>query len=283
MKKGKWLLAPAVIWLSLFLVIPTLLVVLYSFLEKGTYGGVVYNFTLEHFARFFEPLYIQILWDTLVVSIFTTVICLLLGYPLAYAITKTKRKWQSLLLLLVMIPFWINFLVRSYAWIVILRSQGLINTILMKLGFISESEPLQLLYTPEAVMLGMVYAFLPFMILPLYVSIEKMDRRLLEAAYDLGASPWKAFWKITVPQTMPGIIAGSILVFVPSLGMFVVPDIMGGAKSALIGNVIENQFRAAQNAPFGSALSIIVILFSLILIYLYTRAMRVQENKGGAI
>ncbi len=281
MKKGNLIVWPTIIWLLLFLVIPTLFVVLYSFLQKGTYGGVVYSFTLDNFKRFFEPLYIKILWDTLVISVLTTVFSLLMGYPLAYTITRVNRKWQNILLLLVMVPFWINFLVRSYAWVVILRSQGLINTLLMKLGFISE--PLQLLYTPEAVMIGMVYALLPFMILPIYVSIEKMDRRMLEAAYDLGASPWKAFWKITIPQTMPGIIAGSILVFVPSLGMFVVPDIMGGAKSALIGNVIENQFRSAQDAPFGSALSIIVILFSLILIYIYTRALRVQENKGGAV
>lgn len=280
MKRGNFIVWPAVIWLFVFLVVPTLFVVLYSFLQKGTYGGVIYSFTFEHFARFFEPLYIKILWDTLVVSILTTIFCLLLGYPLAYTITRVQRKWQNILLLLVMVPFWINFLVRSYAWVVILRSQGLVNTVLMKLGIISE--PLQLLYTPEAVMIGMVYALLPFMILPVYVSIEKMDRRMLEAAYDLGASPLKAFWNITIPQTLPGIIAGSILVFVPSLGMFVVPDIMGGAKSALIGNVIENQFRSAQNWPFGSALSIIVILFSLILIYFYSRALRVQESRGGA-
>lgn len=279
MKRGNLLVWPTVIWLLLFLIVPTLFVVLYSFLENGTYGRVVYSFTLEHFARFFEPLYLKILWDTLVVAILTTFFCLLMGYPLAYTISRVSRKWQNILLLLVMVPFWINFLVRSYAWVVILRSQGLINTVLMKLGIISE--PLQLLYTPESVMIGMVYALLPFMILPIYVSIEKMDRRMLEAAYDLGASPLKAFWKVTIPQTMPGIIGGSILVFVPSLGMFVVPDIMGGAKSALIGNVIENQFRSAQNAPFGSALSIIVILFSLILIYMYTRALRVQDKGRG--
>lgn len=279
MKRGNLLVWPTVIWLLLFLIVPTLFVVLYSFLENGTYGRVVYSFTLEHFARFFEPLYLKILWDTLVVAILTTFFCLLMGYPLAYTISRVSRKWQNILLLLVMVPFWINFLVRSYAWVVILRSQGLINTVLMKLGIISE--PLQLLYTPESVMIGMVYALLPFMILPIYVSIEKMDRRMLEAAYDLGASPLKAFLKVTIPQTMPGIIGGSILVFVPSLGMFVVPDIMGGAKSALIGNVIENQFRSAQNAPFGSALSIIVILFSLILIYMYTRALRVQDKGRG--
>lgn len=279
MKKGNVIVWPAVTWLSIFLVLPTLLVVLYSFLQKGTYGGVIYAFTLEHFARFVDPLYVRILWDTFVVAILTTVFALLLGYPLAYAITRASRKWQNVLLLLVMVPFWINFLVRSYAWVVILRSQGLINTVLLQLGLISE--PLQLLYTPEAVMIGMVYALLPFMILPVYASIEKMDRRMLEAAYDLGASPLKAFWRVTIPQTLPGIIAGSILVFVPALGMFVVPDIMGGAKSALIGNVIENQFRSAQNWPFGSALSVVVILFSLVLIYIYNRALRAQ-NRGGA-
>lgn len=276
MKNRNFIIWPAVIWLVLFLVLPTLIVFVYAFLENGPYGTVIYQFTLKHFARFFEPLYLQVLWDTFLVAIFTTVVCLILGYPLAYTITRMNRRWQNIMLLLVMVPFWINFLVRSYAWVVILRSQGVVNTFLMNLGIISE--PLQLLYTPEAVMLGMVYAFLPFMILPIYVSIEKLDRKLLEAAYDLGATPFKAFWKITLPQTMPGIIAGSVLVFVPSLGMFVVPDIMGGAKSALIGNVIENQFRAAQNKPFGSALSILVIVFSLILIYIYNKALKVQEK-----
>jgi spermidine/putrescine transport system permease protein len=204
----------------------------------------------------------------------------LLGYPLAYIITRMDRKWQNVLLLLVMVPFWINFLVRSFAWVIILRTQGLINTFLQKIGIIDE--PLQLLYNNGAVLLGMVYALLPFMVLPVYVSIEKLDRRMLEAAYDLGATPFKAFWKVTLPLTMPGIIAGSILVFVPSLGMFVVPDIMGGAKSALIGNVIENQFKSALDWPFGSALSIILILLSLILIYLYNRILRMQDRLEGS-
>jgi spermidine/putrescine transport system permease protein len=164
--------------------------------------------------------------------------------------------------------------------VIILRTQGLINTFLQKIGIIDE--PLQLLYNNGAVLLGMVYALLPFMVLPVYVSIEKLDRRMLEAAYDLGATPFKAFWKVTLPLTMPGIIAGSILVFVPSLGMFVVPDIMGGAKSALIGNVIENQFKSALDWPFGSALSIILILLSLILIYFYNRILRMQDRLEGS-
>jgi spermidine/putrescine transport system permease protein len=280
MKKGSYILWPAVLWLVLFLLVPCSMVAVFSFLNKGLYGQISYSFTLDNYLRFFDPLYLKILVDTLVISILTTVICLLLGYPLAYIITRMDRKWQNVLLLLVMVPFWINFLVRSFAWVIILRTQGLINTFLQKIGIIDE--PLQLLYNNGAVLLGMVYALLPFMVLPVYVSIEKLDRRMLEAAYDLGATPFKAFWKVTLPLTMPGIIAGSILVFVPSLGMFVVPDIMGGAKSALIGNVIENQFKSALDWPFGSALSIILILLSLILIYFYNRILRMQDRLEGS-
>ena len=179
-----------------------------------------------------------------------------------------------------MIPFWINFLIRSYAWVIILRSQGVLNTILMKLEVISQ--PIQFLYNEGAVMLGMVYALLPFMILPVYVSIEQLDRRLLEAAADLGASPVTAFRKITLPLTMPGIAAGTVLVFISSLGMFVVPDVMGGAKAALVGNVIQNQFLSARDWPFGSALSIVLALLSLILIFLYYRVIRAQKGDSNA-
>ena len=177
-----------------------------------------------------------------------------------------------------MIPFWINFLIRSYAWVIILRAQGVLNTFLMKAGFIEQ--PLQLLYNEGAVMLGMIYSLLPFMILPIYVSIEQLDRRLLEAASDLGAAPFTAFRKITLPLTMPGVAAGTILVFISSLGMFVVPDVMGGAKSALVGNLIQNQFLSARDWPFGSALSIVLAALSLLLIILYYRA--IQAQNGGA-
>lgn len=194
----------------------------------------------------------------------TTVYTILMGYPLAYCIARLPRRLRQKGLILCMIPFWINFLIRSYAWVIILRSQGVLNTILMKLEVISQ--PIQFLYNEGAVMLGMVYALLPFMILPVYVSIEQLDRRLLEAAADLGASPVTAFRKITLPLTMPGIAAGTVLVFISSLGMFVVPDVMGGAKAALVGNVIQNQFLSARDWPFGSALSIVLALLSLILI-----------------
>jgi spermidine/putrescine transport system permease protein len=177
-----------------------------------------------------------------------------------------------------MIPFWINFLIRSYAWVIILRTQGVLNTILLKFGFIDQ--PLQMLYNEVAVMLGMVYALLPFMVLPIYVSIEQLDHRLLEAASDLGASPFTAFRKVTLPLTMPGIAAGTILVFISSLGMFVVPDVMGGAKSALIGNLIQNQFLSARDWPFGGALSIVLALLSLVLIVLYYKALSAQQGGG---
>ena len=176
-----------------------------------------------------------------------------------------------------MIPFWINFIIRSYAWVIILRTQGVINTILLKLEIVDL--PVQFLYNEGAVMVGMVYALLPFMILPVYVSIEQLDHRLLEAAADLGASPFRAFRKITLPLTMPGIAAGTILVFISSLGMFVIPDVMGGSKAALVGNVIQNQFLSARDWPFGSALSILLALLSLVLIFLYYKAINVR--KGG--
>ncbi|MEG1160092.1 MAG: ABC transporter permease, partial [Acidaminococcaceae bacterium] len=251
MKNGKFLVAPAMLWLSIFFVVPLLIVVAVSFAGRTAYGPLIFSFTLANYARFLEPLYVRIFLDTLVTALVTTALTFALGYPLAYTIAQLPKKWQQPGLILVMIPFWINFLIRSYAWVIILRSQGVLNTLLISSGLIDK--PLALLYNDTAVMLGMVYALLPFMVLPIYVSIEQLDHRLLEAASDLGAKPWTAFRKITLPLTMPGIAAGSILVFISSLGMFVVPDVMGGAKSALIGNLIQNQFLSARDWPFGSA------------------------------
>ncbi|PEW33054.1 spermidine/putrescine ABC transporter permease PotB [Bacillus cereus] len=280
MKKGKLLALPTVAWLLIFFLIPLVFVLGFAFMQRGAYGTVEMQFTLENISRVFDPLYLGTLWETVKIAVITTVICLLIGYPFAYTITIVDRKYRSILLLLATIPFWINFLVRSYAWIVILRSQGLVNTLLLKLGIISE--PLNLLYNTPSVILGMVYSLLPFMILPVYAAIEQLDKRKLEAAYDLGATPIKAFWNITVAMTMSGIATGSILVFVSSIGMFVVSDVMGGSKVALIGNVIQNQFLGARDWPFGSALSIIVVLFSVLLIYLYYRATKVYKyNENG--
>lgn len=279
LKKGKLLALPTVAWLLIFFLVPLVFVLGFAFMQRGAYGTVEMQFTLDNIVRVFDPLYMGTLWETVKIAVITTVLCLLIGYPFAYTITIVDRKYRSILLLLATIPFWINFLVRSYAWIVILRSQGLVNTLLLKLGIISE--PLNLLYNTPSVILGMVYSLLPFMILPVYAAIERLDKRKLEAAYDLGATPVKAFWNVTVPMTMSGIATGSILVFVSSIGMFVVSDVMGGSKVALIGNVIQNQFLGARDWPFGSALSMIVVLFSVLLIYLYYRATKVYKYDGN--
>lgn len=279
-KPVKLLALPALLWMGALFVLPMLMIAILSFLKRGTYGQVVYEFTLNNYIRIFDPLYGQIFWDTLVVAVLTTVFSILCGYPLAYYISRLEKSTQQIWLLLVMIPFWINFLVRSYAWVIILRSQGVINTFLQSLGIISE--PLPLLYNSGSVLLGMVYTLMPFMVLPIYVSLEQMDRRKLEAAYDLGATPWKTFWHVTLPMTKTGVVTGSILVFVSSIGMFVVPDVMGGAKSALIGNVIQNQFLSARDWPFGSALSIVLMLLSMLLILLYFRATKASETKEGS-
>lgn len=279
MKRGKLLVMPALLWLGIFFALPLLIVVAVSFASRTPYGQIVFHWAVANYARFLEPLYLQIFATTLVTAIITTLLTFALGYPVAYTIAMLiPKKWQQAGIILVMIPFWINFLIRSFSWVIILRSQGLLNTFLLQMGLIKQ--PLSLLYNDAAVMLGMVYALLPYMVLPIYVSLEQMDKRLLEAASDLGAPPLTAFRKVTFPLTTPGVAAGSILVFISSLGMFVVPDIMGGAKSALIGNIIQNQFLAARDWPFGSALSIILALLALVMILLYYKALEAQ--KGGA-
>ena len=271
-KRSFGLASPVLLWLGIFLVIPMIAVLVISFMQRDNAGNIIWSFTLDNYKRFFDPLYLGIYWDTLVLSFVTTVICLLVSYPLAYYITRVGPKAQKWWLISITIPFWINFLIRTYAWVMILRTQGLLNTGLESLGLIDA--PLQLLYTKGAVLLGMVYTFIPYMVLPIYVALEQMDRRLLEAASDLGASSWRSFWHITLPQTKSGIMTGSVLVFVTTTGMFVVTDILGGAKSQMISNIIQNQFMSARDKPFGSALSIIFVISTLVIIGLFNRAMR---------
>ncbi|MGN8769380.1 ABC transporter permease [Paenibacillus barengoltzii] len=283
MKKSGLSMLPVFLWLCLFLVVPMLIVVGISFMGRDELGNVVLDFNLDAYALFFDPLYLGIYWDTIVLSVLTTALCLLLSYPLAYYIANAGPRMQTWGLVLITVPFWINFLIRTYAWVLLLRTQGIVNEFLLGIGLISE--PLQMLYTKGAVLLGMVYTFIPFMVLPIFVALEQMDKRLLEAASDLGASRWKAFWHITLPQTKSGIMTGSVLVYVSTTGMFVVTDILGGAKSAMISNIIQSQFLGARNWPFGSALSVIFVITSLILIALFNRAMtsryqRVREVRS---
>jgi spermidine/putrescine transport system permease protein len=264
-------MAPATLWLLLFFLIPVLLLAAYSFMPRGTYGGVEPGVTLEHYRRFFDPLYLSILRRTVVVSLACTALCLLLGYPVAYVIARSRR-WRNLLLFLVILPFWTSFLVRTFAMIFLLRDTGLVNSWLLKLGWIEQ--PLTLLYTPFAVLAGLVYTFLPFMVLPIYASLEKVDWSLLEAAEVLGARPVARFLKVTLPLSWPGVIAGSLLVFIPTLGSFLPSDLLGGAKEMLIGNLVQNQFTAARNWPFGSAASLILMVVVLFGVMAYLRSGR---------
>ena len=271
------LLLPGTLWLVAFFLVPILIMLAYSMMPRGIYGGVERGFTLEHYRRFFDPLYLDILRRTFVWSVACTAICLLLGYPVAYIIARGGR-WKNLLLFLVVLPFWTSFLVRTFAMIFLMRDTGLINNWLLKLGVIGE--PITMLYTPFAVMVGLVYGFLPFMILPIYASLEKLDLSLLEAAEVLGARPFARFRRVTLPLSMPGLVAGCLLVFIPALGSFLTSDLLGGAKQMMIGNLVQNQFSAARNWPFGSAASFIVMALVLVAVMVYLRV-KDQQAEGA--
>jgi spermidine/putrescine transport system permease protein len=269
------LLGPGTLWLGAFFVVPMLLVLAASFLQRGVYGGVEPGFTLEHYRRFLDPLYLRVLWRTALWAGGATVACLLLGYPVAWVIARSRR-YRQLLLLLVVLPFWTSFLVRTFALIFLLRDTGLVNALLLRAGLVRE--PLTLLYTPFAVLLGLVYGFLPFMVLPIYASLEKLDGSLLEAAESLGARPTARFFTVILPLSLPGVIAGALLVFVPALGSFVTSDLLGGAKQVMIGNLVQNQFTTARNWPFGSAASFAVMALVLVAVGL---ALRLRD-RGAA-
>lgn len=263
-------ISPASFWLGLFFIIPLCIILFYSFLQRGTYGGIEYIFTFENYERVFDPLYIKPVITSFLLALINTVICLILGYPLAWFIAMhPSNKWKTVLLFLVILPFWTNFLVRTYAWMIILRTEGLLNNFLIWINLINE--PLELLYTQKAVVIGLVYGYLPFMVLPLYASIEKLDKNLLQASKDLGANSFKTFLNVSLPLTRSGVVAGSILVFVPSIGAFITPDLLGGAKNLMIGNLIKEQFLSARDWPFGSALSVILMAIVLIMLMLYVK------------
>jgi spermidine/putrescine transport system permease protein len=228
----------------------------YSLLTRGDYGGVERPWTLESYTRFFDPLYGAILLRSFAMAAVATAICVAMGFPLALFISRAGAR-KSLYLQLVILPFWTSFLVRTYAWLFLLRDTGLINTVLQKVGL--THEPLPLLYNDGAVLLGLVYGYLPFMVLPIFAILEKLDPALLEAAADLGARPMRALLRVTLPLAKPGLAAGSILVFVPCLGAYLTPDLMGGGKTVMIGNLVQNQFSTARDWPFGAAASLVLM------------------------
>ena len=251
------LLTPMIAWLVLFVVVPTAILFVYSFCERDELGRVVFSFTWDNYARVFDPIYLRIFARSIGYAALTTVICIVAGFPVAFCIGRARDAWRERLLLLVMVPFWTSFLIRTYAWITILKEEGLLNAMLRALPF--GPGPVELLYTPTAVVIGLVYAYLPFMILPIYGSVEKIDGALIEAAHDLGAGPWRVFTAVIFPLTLPGLAAGTLLVFVPSIAMFAITDLMGGARVPLIGNVIQNQFLQARDWPFGAALGVVFL------------------------
>ncbi|MEO6195380.1 MAG: ABC transporter permease [Thermoanaerobaculia bacterium] len=272
------LILPAWIALGIFFLAPLALMLAVSFAERGTYGGIepVGNLWaylrsgafLGNYIRSFGALYLWIGWRSLWMAALTTALAIAVSFPIAYYLAiLAPARWKGLLLGLVVVPFWTSFLIRTYAWMFILRTEGLLNHVLMGSGLLHH--PVELLYTQTAVLIGLVYGELPFMVLPLYASLEKLDRSLLEAAADLGAGGAGSFWRVTLPLTLPGLAAGVVLVFVPSLGQFVVSDLLGGARSMLLGNLIQNQFAVARNKPFGSALAFELMAAVLVLLLAY--------------
>lgn len=270
-RRGILLIAPSAFWLTAFFLLPLLLVLGISLVERGRAGGVrmPLSFTLDHYGQLLDPLYLGILWNSVRIAGIVTVTCVLLGYPLALMISRAPRRRRNALLLLVMIPFWTNFLVRTYALKQVLASEGVVNALLQAVGAIAE--PLGLLFTLFAVVVGLVYGYLPFAVLPMYASVEKFDVTLLHAAADLGASEARAFWRVMLPLTLPGVAAAVVLVFVPVLGAFITPDILGGGKVEMIGTIINRQFGVARNWPLGSAMSLVLMALVILGVWVYLR------------
>jgi spermidine/putrescine transport system permease protein len=273
------LLSAPTIFLAVFFVIPLIIMAIYSWLEPGLYGGVEWNFFHLNYGRIlgwadtkyekFDPVYIRIFFNSARLALITVVLSLVICYPAAFWISRMSAGRKTFFLFLITLPFFVSLIVRLFAWVLILRPTGFLNQLLIAAGFISE--PLELIYTDIAVVIGMAYVFIPFMFLPLYASLEKLDNSLLEASFDLGASRIQTFFRIIFPLTVPGIIGGSIIVFIPALGNFIVPSVLGGAKVLMIGNLIEQQFLSARNWPFGSALGMIVMGAVLLLLIYYVR------------
>lgn len=266
---------PVSAWMIIFVMLPLIYILLISFMTRSAYGGIDYIFTLDNYKEMFQPLYLKVIAKSFKLALITTGICLLVGYPMAYWIASKPFKTAGNLLMLVMIPYWTSSLVRLYSTNLLVMPNGFINTALMKLGLIDQ--PLDLLYSDTMVLMGLLITCLPFSVLPLYSSIEKMDKSLIEASKDLGANSIQTFFRVTVPQTAPGIAGCIILVFIPSLGMYYVPDILGGGKVMLIGTLVKNQFLVTKNWPFGASMAILLILITLAIMLIYTRFNKLED------
>ena len=265
------------LWLTVFAIVPNCLIIFASFLSHNQQHLLKLPFTFENYHQIFQISYAKVFLQSFWVASIVTAFCLFIGYPFAYLLACTTPRYQTLLLLLIMIPFWMSSLVRTYAIMILLKAKGLINSLLIWMGIIHH--PLQLLYSTPAMIIGLIYSLLPFMILPLYASIEKLDDTLIEAARNLGASKTKVFWRIIIPLTKPGIIAGILLVFLPAMTLFYIPEILGGAKSLLLGNLIENEFLQITNWPLGSTMSTLLLLLMAILLLLFWKTIKTSSEE----
>ncbi|GAB2660565.1 spermidine/putrescine ABC transporter permease PotB [Vibrio panuliri] len=264
-------------WLTLFVLIPNLMIIGTSFLTRDEANLIEMTFTFDNYFRLMDPLYAKVLMHSFYMAIVATVLCLIIGYPFAYIVAKMPEKWRPFMLFLVIVPFWTNSLIRTYGLKIVLGTQGILNKSLMAMEIIDK--PLRLMYTETAVMIGLVYILLPFMILPLYSAIEKLDGTYIEAAKDLGANKFQTFTRVILPLTTPGIIGGCLLVLLPALGMFYISDLLGGAKNLLIGNVIKSQVLNARDWPFGAATSIALTFAMAVMLYAYYRAGKLLNKK----
>ena len=272
-------IVPVVIYTIFLIALPLIYIFWISFLKNDSYGGIVNVFTLQNYIDIFADVYIKIFLRSFLIALGTTLICMLISYPFVLAISHKNNKIQQILMTLVMVPFLTNSLIRMYGFTVLLRKYGVINQLLMNLSLVNE--PLELMYNIFGIMIGMVYTLLPFMILPLYSSVSTIDKSILEAANDLGASKWQIFKRIILPQTLPGLFNGSLMVFTPALGYFFIVDILGGGKIMILGNLIKNQFLTARNWPFGAAISVFLILITSILIWCYKKIGGKMVDLGG--
>lgn len=278
MKKFSWAAVPLYLFTVFFVLLPLVYVLALSFMTRNVTWGVDAEFTLENYKMIFDPVYLKTFGVSLEIAFLTTLITAFIGYPFGYFMAKLTPKYRNIAMMLVIIPFWTNALIRIYGWMIILRPQGLLNNALIGIGLLQE--PVQILYTLSAVVLGMVYSLLPFMILSVYSSALKLDPTLVDASRDLGANRFKAFWTVSFQLTMPGLLSGFVFVFVPSVGLFFISDLMGGGKIMLLGNLIENQLVQARNMPFGAALAIVMMAMTLLIIWLYRRITKVHDLEG---
>lgn len=266
---------PVSIWMIIFVALPMLFIIYISFMSRGVFGDVVYQFSIESYTKLLDSTYFKVIIKSIKAAFITTILCLAVGYPFAYYIARKPKETASKLIMMIMIPFWTNSLMRLNSWLLLFQTSGPINTFLQNVGVLNS--PLNLVYTDFLVMIGMITNMLPFAVLPMYSSIEKLSNSLLEASADLGASKIDTFFRITLPLTFPGIFSSIILVFIPSLGIYTVTDMLGGGKVLYIGNIIKNQFGAIRNWPLGAALAVLLIAITGVLIFIYTRFAKIED------